>query len=555
MKESYCPGIFEKSRADQIINIEDEEAYHMARVLAKEEGMFVGMSSGAAMTIALKIAKEKKQGRIVVILPDGGERYLSTPLFVAKETSGMSLYNTMTRKKEEFVPIHEKRVKIYTCGPTLCQLIHIGQSRRLVFSDLLRRYLEFKGYNVTHIMNVTDLDDRTIEGADKAGQSLRDFTEGFYQEFLKDLDILRIKRASEYPKASEYVEDMIGVAQKLMDKGYAYEKLRSVYFDISRFADYGKLSKIDLDKIRLGKTVDLEVYEKGNPRDFTLLKRATLHELKKGIFYKTKWGNIRPSWHLECPTMAMKLLGDTYDIHMSGSDLIFPHHENTIAISEAVTGKSPAHYWLHNELVMVEGKKPSRGSDHDTYTIRRILEQGYTGRVIRFWLLSRHYRKPISFSWSSLHAAKNTVTHLDLFVEKLRYSSPGGPHPEMDQLLYNLKHKFIEAMDDDLNMALALASLFEFIREINRVMDRKGLSIPDRQNVEEGLQEINSVLDILDLEPSKSGEEVEERVKKREEARKKKDWATADRIRQELKDMGIEVIDTNEGSVWRKERG
>jgi cysteinyl-tRNA synthetase len=252
--------------------------------------------------------------------------------------------------------------------------------------------------------------------------------------------------------------------------------------------------------------------------------------------------------------MAMELLGDTYDIHMSGSDLIFPHHENTIAISEAVTGKRPAHYWLHNELVMVEGKKPSRGSDHDAYSIRRLVEQGYTGREIRFWLLSRHYRKPISFSWSNLDTAKNTIANLDRFVIKLRSCSPGGPHPEMDQLLYNLKHKFVEAMDDDLNMAPALASLFEFTREINRVMDRKCLSDSDKQKTEEALQEINSVLDILDLKPSKPAEDVEKVIKKREEARKKRDWAAADEFRQKLEDMGIELIDTKEGPVWRKRR-
>jgi cysteinyl-tRNA synthetase len=252
--------------------------------------------------------------------------------------------------------------------------------------------------------------------------------------------------------------------------------------------------------------------------------------------------------------MAMKLLGDTYDIHMSGLDLIFPHHENTIAISKAVTGKLPAHYWIHNELVMVDGKKPSRGSDHNAYTIRRILKKGYTGRVIRFWLLSRHYRKSISFTWSSLDAAKNTIAHLDLFVEKLRSCSSGVSHSEMDQLLYNLKHQFIEAMDDDMNMALALASLFEFTREINRAMDRHGLSTMDKQKVEEGLQEINSVLKILDLEPSKPELDLEKWINKREEARREKDWATADRIRQELKDMGIEVIDTKEGTVWRKEK-
>jgi cysteinyl-tRNA synthetase len=552
MKESYRPGIFEKSRADRIINIDDEEAYYVSRLLAKEEGIFVGMSSGAAMAIALKLAKEMKEGRMVVIMPDGGERYLSTPLFVVKKKSGMLLYNTLARKKEEFVPIDENRIRLYTCGPTLCQLIHVGQCRRFVFSDLVRRYIEFKGYGVTHIMNVTDLDDRTIEGAEKAGQSLKDFTEAYYQEFLKDLDALNVKRASEYPRPSEHVDDMIQLTQKLMEKGYAYEKLRSIYFDISRSEDYGKLSKIDLDKIRVGKTVDLEQYEKENPRDFTLLRRSTLSELKKGVFYKTAWGNIRPSWHLECPTMAMKILGGTYDIHMSGADLIFPHHENAIAISEAVTGQPLANYWLHNELVMVNGKKPSRASDNDVLTIRQILERGYTGREIRYWLISRHYRKPISFSWSKLDTAKNTVAHLDKFVKKLQLCPAGEPHPDMDQLVYDLKNKFVESMDDDFNVAPALAALFEFTREINRLMDRKGLSPGDKQKAEEVLKGIDSVLGVMELEIPETDEEVQDLIVKREAARRDKDWESADRIRQELREMGIELIDTRDGTVWRK---
>ncbi len=552
MKESYRPGIFEKSRADRIINIEDEEAYYFSRLLAKEEGIFVGMSSGAAMAIALKLAKEMKKGRMVVIMPDGGERYLSTPLFVVKKKSGMLLYNTLAREKEEFVPIDENRVRLYTCGPTLCQLIHVGQCRRFVFSDLVRRYMEFKGYGVTHIMNVTDLDDRTIEGAEKAGKSLKDFTEHYYQEFLKDLDALNVKRASEYPRPSEHVEDMIQLTQKLMEKGYAYEKLRSIYFDISRSEDYGKLSKIDLDKIRVGKTVDLEQYEKENPRDFTLLKRSTLSELKKGVFYKTAWGNTRPSWHLECPTMAMKILGGTYDIHMSGTDLIFPHHENAIAISEAVTGKPLANYWLHNELVMINGKKPSRASHNDRPTVRQMRERGYTGRDIRYWLISRHYRKPISFSWSKLDTAKNTVAHLDKFVKKLQICPSGEPHPDMDQLVYDLRHKFMESMDDDFSMAPALAALFEFTREINRIMDQQGLSAGDKEKVEDVLKGINAVLGVMDLEFTKPDEKVQDLIKKREQARSEKDWESADRIRQELREMGIELIDTRDGTVWRK---
>ncbi|MDY7037482.1 MAG: DALR domain-containing protein, partial [Thermodesulfobacteriota bacterium] len=402
------------------------------------------------------------------------------------------------------------------------------------------------------IMNVTDLDDRTIEGAEKAGMSLTDFTEKYYQEFLEVLDILHIKRASEYPRASGYVDLMIQLTEKLIRKGYAYEKLRSIYFDISRFQDYGKLSRIDLDKIRLGKTVDLERYEKENPRDFTLFKRSTLNELKKGIYYETQWGNMRPSWHMECPAMAMKFLGDTYDIHTSGSDLIFPHHENAIAISTAVTGKPLAHYWLHNELVMINGKKQSHALNDRTNTIRDLLEKGYTGREIRFWLISRHYRKPIFFSLSKLDTARNTIANLDQFVTKLRFCRVAPPHPKMDQWVYNLRHKFGESMDDDFNIAPALAALFEFNRHLNRVMDRTGLSSEDKKKVEGVLIWVNAVLGVMDLEFAEPDQSIEALIKKREDARRDEDWNTADRIRKDLRKMGIEVIDTRDGTIWRK---
>ncbi|MEJ2723887.1 MAG: cysteine--tRNA ligase [Deltaproteobacteria bacterium] len=552
MKESYRPGIFEKTRADRIINIDDEEAFYTARKLAKEEGIFAGMSSGAALAGALRVAGEMKKGRIVVILPDGGERYLSTPLFVVKKKSGIALYNTLTREKEEFAPIEENRVRMYSCGPTLCRLMHVGQCRRFIFADLMRRFLEFKGYHVTHVINVTDLDDRTIEGAEKEGVPLRDFTEKYFQEFLKDLDSLRVKRATEYPRASEYVDDMIELTRKLIEKGYAYEKLRSIYFDISRFNDYGKLSKIDLQKIRLGKTVDLEQYEKENPRDFTLLKRSTLRELKNGLFYKTQWGNIRPSWHLECPAMAMKLLEGPYDVHMGGVDLIFPHHENVIAISEAVLGKPLANYWLHNEVVTVNGKKSSRNSENNGLTIRELMEKGYTGREIRYWILSRHYRKPIVFSFHNLDTAKNTLFHLDQFVNKLYHCPVGGPYPEMAQLVYDVRHKFVESLNNDFSIAPALAALFEFARDINKVMDSQGLSPNDKQKVVEVLRGINSILGVMDLELREPAESVAALIKEREKARSDRDWKRADRIRDELEQMGIEVIDTRDGTVWRK---
>ncbi|MBW2027893.1 MAG: cysteine--tRNA ligase [Deltaproteobacteria bacterium] len=555
MKESYRPGIFEKDRADRILNIDDDEAYYTSRLLAKEEGLFVGMSSGAAMAVALKLAREMEEGRIVVILPDGGERYLSTPLFVVKRKSGMSLYNTLTRKKEEFVPIQEDSVTMYSCGPTLCRRIHVGQCRFLVFSDLIRRYLEFKGYSVRQVMNLTDLNDRTIEGADKEGVSLKEFTDRYYEEFQKDLESLNIKKASDYPRSSHYVDDMIRATKKLLEKGYAYEKLRSVYFDIARSGDYGKLSKIDLDKIRLGKTVDLDQYEKEDPRDFTLLKRSTLKELKKGIFYKTQWGNVRPGWHLECPAIAIKFFGGTYDIHTSGTDLIFPHHENAIAITGALTERPMANYWLHNELVMVEGKKPIIHSDEDVFTLRRVLEKGYEGRVVRYWLLSRHYRKPMYFSWDKLEIARQTVDHLDKFVHKLHGCPPGGHNPEIDQAVYDLKHKFVESLDDDLNIARALAALFEFTNRMNRMMGKEGLSPEAKKKAQDALSSINSVLGVLDLEHPEADERIEKSIRRRDEARKAKDWELADNIRQELMDMGIELIDTKQGTLWRKRRG
>jgi len=552
MKESYRPGIFKKRKLHRIINIDDEEAYHTSRMLARKEGIFAGMSSGAAMAAALKLAGGMSKGRIVVILPDGGERYLSTPLFEVKRKSGLRLYNTFKRKKEDIVPIEENRITMYTCGPTLCHLIHLGQCRRFLFSDLIRRYLEFKGYQVTHIMNVTDLDDRTIEGAGKAGISLKDYTGKYYQAFLEDLEQLNIKRATEYPKASEHVDDMIKLTQKLLEKGYAYEKFRSVYFDISRFKDYGRLSRIDLDKIRLGKTVDLDQYEKENPRDFVLLKRATLNELKNGIFYQTRWGNVRPGWHIECSAMAMKYLAPTYDIHTSGVDLIFPHHENAIAIGHALTDKTPANYWVHNELVMINGKKPSRFSEEDTLFLRDILNHGYSGREVRYWIISHHYCKLIYFSWSKLETARNTIAHLDHFVRKLHFCQTAPGNPEMDQIVYDLRQRFTESMDDDFNVSAALAALFQFVHRINKIADRNGLSTDDKEKVLKVLERINSVLGVMDLAAPVVGQEVEALIEKREQARKNKDWESADRLRQELKEMGIEIIDSKEGPVWRE---
>ena len=552
MKESYRPGIFDKDLLDRIVNIEDEEAFQMTRRLAKEEGIFVGMSSGAAMAVALKVAQEMKKGLLVVIFPDGGERYLSTNLFMDRKKADTKFYNTLSRQKDVFIPIKENKVSIYSCGPTVSKLINIVDCRRYIVADLLRRYLEFKGFAVTHIMNITDLDDKTIQGSEAAGEEIKRFTGRYYKEFLKDMDTLNIKRATSYPLASEHVEGMIDITQKLLERGFAYERLRSVYFDISRFNDYGKLSRVDLNKIRVGKTVDLDQYEKDNPRDFTLLKRSTLNELKRGIFFSTRWGSVRPGWHIECAAMAMRYLGETFDIHTGSTDLIFPHHENDIAISEALLGKPLANYWVHNELV--KGKKTPEIPAEETVTLRDVLNKGYIGREIRYWLISAHYRKAIDFSWSRLDIAKNTVSRLDRFVHKLRSCQKGPVNSEVNQLIYDLKHRFVEAMDDDLNIAPALATLFGFIHEINRIMDSNGLGQADRNRIEDVLSRLNSVLMVMDLTEAEASKEIEELVKERAYARQKKDWAKADKMRDEVKKLGFEVIDTKAGTRWREIR-
>jgi len=408
LKESYVPGIFEKDRLDLKVNVEDEEAFEMTRRLAREEGIFAGMSSGAAMSAAVRLSHGLKEGVVVVILPDGGEKYLSTSLFVPREISTFCFYNTLSRRKEGFEPIEAGKVRMYSCGPTADDRVHLGVCRRVVVADLLKRYLRFKGFQVRHVMNITDLDDRTIQGADSAGEDLDLFTRRHIESFMADLRVLRVEPADVYPRASEHVEDMIRLAELLEEKGFAYEQHGSVYFDISKFHKYGRLSRVDLGKIRLGKTVDLDDYQKDNPMDFTLLKRSTLQELRKGICYQTKWGKVRPGWHIECAAMATRYLGESLDLHTSSSSLIFPHHENEIAICEAATGKPFVRYWIHSEPVLMNGRKMSRA--HGNYvTVADLLQKGFQGKEIRLALLSKHHRKPLEFSYRALHDARRTI--------------------------------------------------------------------------------------------------------------------------------------------------
>jgi cysteinyl-tRNA synthetase len=472
----------------------------------------------------------------VVIFPDGGERYLSTPLFDVQEKIELKLFNTMTRKKERFLPLEPGKVSMYACGPTAHAPMHVGEGRRFIFSDLLARYLNYRGYTVKQVMNITDVDDKTIEGSEKAGLSLEKFTGMHIDAFHEDLEVLGIRPANHYPKASEHTADMVDLADRLVKKGYAYEKLRSIYFDISRFREYGRLSGIDLNKIRLGATVDLDEYEKDNPRDFTLLKRTRLSELKRGIYTKTDWGNMRPSWHLQCAAMSMHYLGDFYDIHCAGRELVFPHHENEIAIAGALTGKTLAKYWVHCDRVLVDGKKVDEA---DALTIRGLLDRGFSGREIRYWLLSVNYRKPVLFSEQRLYRVRKTLGRLDACVHALKSVRRGQPFGELDQLCYDIKNGFTTAMDDDLNISAALASLFTVIKRINSLVVDGRIDRDGARRVLETLTLVDTVLNLMDFEDRAEDPRVQELTARRERARQAKDWALADRIREELVGMGV----------------
>ena len=540
MKEAYCPELYEKNRIDKKINIDDEEAFEMTRRIAKEEGIFVGMSSGAAMSIAAKEAEEMKTGTIVVIFPDGGERYLSTPLFTPKAKVDLKLFNTMTGEKEPFAPIKQEQVSVYSCGPTVYSKLHLGECRRYVFSDILCRYLRFLNFSVKHIINITDIDDKTIAGSQEADLPLEDFTNKYIEDFKNDLKILNITPASEYPKASEHFDDMIKLGQKLVKNGFAYEKLRSLYFDISRFQDYGKLSGVNLNKIKIGATVDLDDYEKNNPKDFTLFKRAKLSELKRGIYTKTEWGNVRASLHIQCAAIAMKYLGESFDIHTSSRDLIFPHHENELAIAQSITNKPLASYWIHCNRVMYEGRQIDK--DNNFHTLSELIEKGYTGAEIRYWLIANHYGKPVILSDKRLDYHKKALARLNRFIQSLINIQDGESYPETEQLCYDIKNDFIKSMDDDLNVSGALASIFTNIKKINELILNKKLDKSGAEKIIKVFEKINTVLQLFDFNKKSYAEDIENLLKEREEARKNKDWNRADSIREKLKKIGVVEI-------------
>ena len=483
------------------------------------------------------------------------------------------LYNTLTGREEEFAPLEGNLVRMYTCGPTVYDYAHIGNYRTFVFQDILRRHLKVKGYQLLHVMNITDVDDKTIRNARAAGVSLREYTERFIQAFSEDTEKLRLEKPERTARATDHVPDMVVLIQKLEAKGFTYRSDGSIYFRLSNFPDYGKLSNLNVAGILPGARVDVEEYEKEHPRDFALWKAA-----KEGDPYSwdTALGRGRPGWHIECSAMSMKYLGESFDIHTGGTDLIFPHHENEIAQSEAATGRPFVHFWLHCEHLIVEGRKMSK-SLGNYFTLRDLLDKGHSPEAIRYQLASVPYRRHLNFTFDGLRQAAASIERLRNFRLRLGTETfpPGEPEQAAD-LLRRASTEFEAALDDNLNTAAALGAVFEAVRELNTAADAGTFGAGNVAAAVGLLEHFDHIFAVLEpqvpldslvplSQPVPNGtatgqqqqegkklvrlrpEEVKEKLRQRAEARQARDFALADRIRQELLAQGVVVEDTKQG--------
>ncbi len=464
------------------------------------------------------------------------------------------LFNTMGRQLTRLEPIVPGEVRVYTCGPTVYNDAHVGNLRTFLFEDLLRRTLELLGYRVRQVMNLTDVDDKTIRGANQAGVSLDAFTAPVKKAFFRDLDILHVERAEAYPPATEYVPEMIALVERLIANGHAYEADGSVFFRIASDPDYGRLSGFDLEQARRGERVASDEYEKEDVRDFVLWKGAKPGEPS----WPSPWGEGRPGWHIECSAMSMQLLGETLDIHCGGVDNIFPHHENEIAQSECATGKPFVHLWLHAEHLIVDGQKMSKSLGNQ-YTLADLLARGVSARALRYLFLSVHYRQKLNFTWSSLDAASGALQRIDEMRFRLAHAAEeatveGFAAAAAADLDRDLK----AALADDLNVAAALAAVFTFVKTANVAIEERRLGTGDRERAIVALAEADRVFGVLDPAPwvkkaaADDDAEIDRLVEERQEARRRRDFAASDRLRDELAARGVTVEDTPQGARWKR---
>ncbi len=456
--------------------------------------------------------------------------------------------NTLTNKKEEFIPIEPGKVGLYTCGPTVYNFAHVGNFRAYMFEDLLRRFLKFKGFDVTQIMNLTDIDDKTIRDSQAEGITLKEFTARYIKAFFEDLDTLGIERAEEYPAATDHIPEMVEIIKKLVANGLAYESDGSYYFRISAFKDYGKLANLDMSGLKAGARVASDEYEKDSVSDFALWKAWS--EEDGDVFWETEIGKGRPGWHIECSAMSTKLLGNHFDIHTGGIDNMFPHHENEIAQTEGATGEKFVNYWMHCEYLIVEGRKMSK-SMGNYYTLRDLTDKGYSGKAVRYLLLASHYRAQLNFTFDGLSAASSSLERYNDFVNNLEAYGGGESDGSSKSAIDKMLTGFEAALDDDLNISGALGAIFDFIREINSLRDEGKLSIEDRDSVLEAMARVDTVLNFRS-EKGVLDSDIEEMIVKRNEARKARDFALSDKIRDDLIEMGIFLEDTPDGVRWKR---
>jgi cysteinyl-tRNA synthetase len=472
------------------------------------------------------------------------------------------LHNTLTNRLELLDPVHPGEVRIYTCGPTVYAFAHIGNFRTFVFQDVLRRFLVSRGYRLMQVMNVTDVDDRIIQNATAAGMSIREYTEKYIQAFLQDTDALHIETPEELVRATDHIDQMVTLIERLQKKGLTYTSDGSIYFRISTFPEYGKLSKIDLSGMKSGARVDVDQYEKDDARDFALWKAPKPGE----HFWQTRIGPGRPGWHIECSAMAMAYLGDTLDIHTGGVDLAFPHHENEIAQSEAATGHPFVRLWLHAEHLIIDGQKMSK-SLGNYYTLRDVFARGQKPSTVRFLLLSVPYRRQLNFTEEGLKQAENSIERLRNFLARLKTARfPAGSSSEILKRIEQAENDFDAGLADDVNTAVALAAIFDLVRDVNTAMDRGTFLQQDAPRAVAAMEKFDGILAVLvddDEEklrklgfgaskPRMSSPEIEALVEERNLAKRRRDFKRSDEIRQQLTDSGIIVEDTKDGSVrWK----
>mgnify|MGYP001099700637 CR=1 FL=1 len=466
----------------------------------------------------------------------------------------MKIYNTLTRKKEEFIPINENEVRMYSCGPTVYNYFHIGNARPFIIFDTVRRYLEYRGYKVNFVQNFTDIDDKMIKRANEENITVKELADRFISEYFTDAKGLGIDKATIHPKATENIDAIIELIKKLEDNGFAYSVNGDVYFSTRKFKEYGKLSHQSLDDLEIGSRIDVDD-RKQDPMDFAIWKAQKPGEPA----WDSPWGKGRPGWHIECSAMANKYLGETIDIHSGGQDLVFPHHENEIAQSEAANGKPFARYWMHNGFINVNNEKMSKSAGN-FFTVRDIAEK-FDYEVIRFFMLSAHYRSPINFSADLLEQAQNGLERIYNCLDNLLYL---GEHAQAKELTYEekalqsrlleIKGKFIEGMEDDLNTADAIAAIFDMVKEVNSNITASSNSSKEIIEFSHSLiKELGGILGIGQKQKENDlDSEIEELINQRQQARKEKNWKLSDEIRDKLKGMGIVLEDTPQGVKWKR---